>query len=99
MKSVAFLYFRSKGAELHFDSLGTHSSRKYERIPKEGIACGSLLFLCQPVLFGDHAVVAVDLYLIADLQRALLCQNVAVVDLILMCKVDLVFILIREDEE
>ena len=39
MKSVAFLYFRSKGAELHFDSLGTHSSRKYERIPKEGIAC------------------------------------------------------------
>ena len=39
MKSVAFLYFRSKGTELHFDSLGTHSSRKYERIPKEGIAC------------------------------------------------------------
>ena len=55
--------------------------------------------LCQPVLFGDYTVVTVDLHLIADLQRTLLCQNVAVVDLILMCKVDLVFILIREDEE
>ena len=57
------------------------------------------ILLCQPVLFGNCAVVTVDLHLIADLQRTLLCQNVAVVDLILMCKVDLVFILIREDEE
>ena len=57
------------------------------------------ILLCQPVLFGNYAVVTVDLHLIADLQRTLLCQNVAVVDLILMCKVDLVFILIREDEE
>ena len=58
-----------------------------------------VILLCQPVLFGDYTVVTVDLHLIADLQRTLLCQNVAVVDLILMCKVDLVFILIREDEE